>query len=255
MSLFKNEFPILEYDDSKDSVIMPDHEKLEIVITKKCVFSFLADKIDEIAKKYKAETIWSFDSITKSYPVYKINYDGIEIALMQAPVGAAASAQILDWLIFYGAREIISTGSCGNLTDITENTFLVPTQALRDEGASYHYLKPSRFVNINKKALKAIEKALMDNNLSYEEVKTWSTDGFFRETGDMVSYRINEGCNVVEMECSALAAVAEFRGAIWGEILYTADSLSDLANYDQRNFGRDSEEYALKLAIEAVINI
>lgn len=255
MSLFKNEFPILEYDDSKDSVIMPDHEKLEIVIPKKCVFSFLADKIDEIAKKYKAEIIWSFDSITKSYPVYKINYDGREIALMQAPVGAGASAQILDWLIFYGAREIISTGSCGNLTDIKENTFLVPTQALRDEGTSYHYLKPSRFVSINKKALKAIKKALINNSLRYEEVKTWSTDGFFRETGNMVTYRINEGCNVVEMECSALAAVAEFRGAIWGEILYTADSLSDLANYDQRNFGKDSEEFALKLAIEAVINI
>jgi len=27
----------------------------------------------------------------------------------------------------------------------------------------------------------------------------------------MVEYRINEGCKVVEMECSALGAVAEFR--------------------------------------------
>ena len=130
----------------------------------------------------------------------------------------------------------------------------MPTKALRDEGTSYHYLPPSRFVNINKKALKVIEKNLMSHNLKYEEVITWSTDGFYRETKDMVEYRINEGCKVVEMECSALAAVAEFRGAVWGEILFTADSLANVEKYDPRGFGGDSIEYALKLSLDTLLN-
>ena len=186
MTIFKNQYPILEYDDSEKSIILPNHENLELDLPKKCLFTFLADALDKLANSYKAHIVGKFESITKTYPIYIINYKGEEICLVQAPVGAAASAQILDWLISYGCEQIISTGSCGVLVDIDENTFLVPTKALRDEGTSYHYLPPSRFVNINKKALKVIEKTLMSHNLKYEEVITWSTDGFYRETKDMV---------------------------------------------------------------------
>ena len=41
----------------------------------------------------------------------------------------------------------------------------------------------------------------------------------------MVEYRKSEGCATVEMECAALAACAQKRGAVFGQILYTADSL------------------------------
>ena len=53
-------------------------------------------------------------------------------------------------------------------------------------------------------------------------------DGFFREMKEKVAYRKSEGCSVVEMECSALAACAAFRSATWGMLLYTADSLADV---------------------------
>ena len=204
MTIYKNNIPILEYDDSKKSIIMPDHEKLQLKLPRKCLFTFLGDALDRLAKEYNATCISTFKSITKYYPVYIIEYRGEEICLMQAPVGAAASAQILDWLIAYGCDEIISTGSCGTLVDISENTFLIPNLALRDEGASYHYLAPSRYVKINKKALRAIERTLSEHNSKYQEVMTWTTDGFYRETRDMVEYRMYEGCKVLEMECDSL---------------------------------------------------
>jgi nucleoside phosphorylase len=68
-------------------------------------------------------------------------------------------------------------------------------------------------------------------------------------------YRKEEGCSVVEMECSALAACAQMRGVIWGEILFTADSLADIDKYDERNWGGDSFKYALKLCLDTLINI
>lgn len=255
MTIFKNEIPILEYDNDIKSIIMPNHASLEIKLPNKCLFTFLGEALDRLAENYKARIITTFDSITKVYPIYIIEYRGEEICLVQAPVGAAASAQILDWLISYGCKQIITTGSCGTLVDIDENTFLVPYKALRDEGASYHYLPPSRLVNINQLALAAIEKTLTEHNLKYEEVMTWTTDGFYRETSEMVKYRVDEGCKVAEMECSALAAVAKFRDALWGQILFTADSLSDVEKYDPRGFGEDSIEYALKLGLDTLINI
>ena len=57
------------------------------------------------------------------------------------------------------------------------------------------------------------------------------------------------------MECSALAACAQMRGIVWGEILYTADTLHDVENYDERNWGGDSKAYALELCIESVLRI
>lgn len=255
MGLIKNEIPILEYDTNPISVIMPNHEQLGIKLPKRCVYAFLGEQVDDFAQVNNAKVVCEFDSATKQYPIYTVNYKGEEICLVQAPVGSAPSAQILDWLISHGVENIISTGSCGVLVDIPENYFLIPASALRDEGASYHYLPPSRYVGINREALNAIESTLGEHNLDYKEVMTWTTDGFFRETRELVDYRIEEGCSVVEMECSALSAVAQFRGAIFGQILFTADSLANVEKYDPRGFGIDSYNFALKLCFESVCKI
>ena len=91
--------------------------------------------------------------------------------------------------------------------------------------------------------------------MKYQKVVTWTTDGFYRETREKVAYRKQEGCETVEMECAALAACASLRHAIWGCILFTADTLADPEKYDERNWGKDSFEIALKLCLDAVINI
>ncbi len=255
MSIIKNEIPILEFDSEQTAVINPGRKDLGLKLPEKCVFAFLGEYIDEYASKSETIKVSEFQSMTKIYPIYVTKYKGEEITLCQAPVGSAASAQILDWLIGYGVRKIISAGSCGSLEDFSESTFLVPCKALRDEGASYHYAPPSRFMEINEKARYAIKETIAEHGMKYGEVITWSTDGFFRETKEKVAYRKSEGCSVVEMECSALAAVASFRGATFGMILYTADSLADVDKYDARNWGGNAYEYALTLCLDAVLKL
>ena len=92
------------------------------------------------------------------------------------------------------------------------------------------------------------------HEIPFETVKTWTTDGFFRETKDMVKYRLSEGCAVVEMECAALAACARKRGAKYGQFLFTADSLANVHEYDARDFGGDSHEKALLLGLDILRN-
>lgn len=255
MSILKYEIPILEFDTEKTAVIDPTHEKLDLKLPKKCVFAFLGEYIDEFARKTGARKVSEFVSATKYYPIYITKYKGEEITLCQAPVGAAPAAQILDWLIGYGVREIISAGSCGALDAFPESTFLVPRKALRDEGTSYHYAPPSRFMEISERARKAIAETILEHGMKYQEVVTWSTDGFFRETREKVAYRKSEGCSVVEMECSALAACAALRSATWGMILYTADSLADVEKYDMRSWGGNAYEYAMTLCLDAVVKL
>ena len=255
MAIIKNEIPLLEFDTEKTAVLDPTHEKINLNLPKKCVFAFLGGYIDEYASKTDTRQVSTFVSATKEYPIYITKYRGEEIVLCQAPVGSAPATQILDWLIGYGVREIISSGSCGALEKFPESTFLVPNKALRDEGTSYHYAPPSRFMEICKRARKAIEDTIREHGMKYQEVITWSTDGFYRETKEKVAYRKSEGCSVVEMECSALAACADFRGVTWGMILYTADSLADVDKYDERNWGGNAYEYALTLCLDAVVKL
>ena len=255
MSIIKNEIPILEFDTEQTAVIEPTHEKLNLILTPKCVFAFLGAFIDTYARKTGARKVAHFVSATKEYPVYVTEYKSEEIVLCQAPVGAAPAVQFLDWLIGYGVREIISAGTCGCLEAFPESTFLVPYKALRDEGTSYHYAPPSRYMEISERARKAIGETIREHGMHYQEVTTWSTDGFYRETREKVAYRREEGCSVVEMECSALAACTAFRGVTWGMILYTADTLADVDRYDQRNWGSNAYQYALTLCLDAVMKL
>lgn len=251
MSLIKNEIPILEYDAQPRAVLMPRREG-EAAFPEKAVFAFLSDEVDRFAAAQQAQRLEEFETITKRYPVYRLTHQAQDICLCQAPLGSAAATQLLDFLLCNGVEQVIATGSCGALVDFPENHWLIPTQALRDEGASYHYLPPSRTVSIHAGAIEAIKRALTQNQIPYTCCQTWTTDGFFRETADMVAYRREEGYRVVEMECAALAACAQFRGATFGQILFTADSLADAEAYDARGWGYESWSLALKLALDSV---
>ena len=94
-----------------------------------------------------------------------------------------------------------------------------------------------------------------NTNTNYQKCKTWTTDGFYRETKEMVEYRKAEGYSVVEMECASLAACAEFRNIVFGQLLFTADSLANIELYDTRNWGNDTFALAMNLAMDAAAEI
>lgn len=248
--MYTENLALLEYDSAPSAVIERDHEKLQVVFPEIAVFAFTGDTVDEYAKENHAEILAYFESITKRYPIYKLNHNGMELCLVAAPCGAAPAVQIMDWLTGYGVKKILSTGSCGILKDYPKGTFLVPKKAVRDEGTSFHYLPPSRYVDLNQKMVDKILQYFSRHNIAHETCLAWTTDGFFRETADKVNARKKEGCGTVDMECSALAACAEFRGVEFGQFFFSADSLHDLDNYDERDWGQSSLMPALILALD-----
>ena len=234
MPLVKHDYPVLEYDTASKAVFQPGNGKK--CFPAKAVFAFLGDEVENYAHTHDGIQIDEFESATRRYPIYECLYNQEKICLCPAPVGSAAAVQVLEYLIAGGVTKIISVGSCGVLEDIPENRFLIPVSALRDEGTSYHYLPPSREVEISKAGINAIESALSQKNIPYWEVKTWTTDGFYRETVEMVQYRKEEGCQVVEM-------------------LFSADTLADPHKYQEREWGKTSISIALELALDAVLSV
>lgn len=252
MALIKAEFPILERDTEATAVIMPNPNG-KFKAPKKAVFAFLGDTVAEYAEALGAEQIGSCETVSKTHPFYLLEYRGQQICLSEAPLGAAAAVSVLEELIAGGVEQIIATGTCGALVDFPENEFLIPVEALRDEGISYHYLPPSRSIATDSTLNDRMVETLTSKGLCCELVKTWTTDAFYRETPEMVAYRKEEGCQVVEMECSALAACASFRQVRFGQLLFTADTLADTSCYEERGFGRSAFSLALELALECCV--
>jgi uridine phosphorylase len=164
---------------------------------------------------------------------------------------------LVEYLMSYGVAKIILNGGCGVLVDIPEGELIIPISALRDEGVSYHYLPPSREIEIDRDVVSLIKETLSKKAVSFIESKVWSTDGFFRESRDMINYRREEGCTTVEMECAAMAAVAKFRRGKFGAILYAGDTLADFDHYDEREWVNNeiARKASFSLSLEASVKL
>lgn len=246
--IHRHTIPILEYDDNPRAVIMNDRH--DVVLPRRAVFAFLGDTVDTYAGSVGAEILEVYSTISRDTNIYRIRHKGEELCLCRAPLGGSAAVQLMDFLLGHGVKQIIAAGSCGALAALPENAFLIPAKALRDEGASYHYLPPARYVHTSEAVRSVIKEVLTAQELSWAECVTWTTDGFYREAEELVAYRREEGCLVVEMECASLAACAQFRGAEFGQLLYTADSLADAKHYDARDWGEKSAMPALMLCLD-----
>lgn len=173
----------MEYDFDSTEILKSNHGAEQLTLPEKCVFAFLGDTIDSYAAETGAAVAEHFETITKTYPIYVVKNDGEEFCLCQAPLGAPAAAQFMDCLIACGCRKIVTAGSCGVLTEMAENEFLIPTKALRDEGTSYHYLPAARYAEPASEAVQAIEKTFRALGLPFRECITWTTDGFSEKQG------------------------------------------------------------------------
>ena len=109
---------------------------------------------------------------------------------------------------------------------------MIPTESYRDEGTSYHYAQASDYIK-NKNA-NIVAKFMESKDLPYILGKNWSTDSFYRETENNIAKRKADGCISVEMECSAMQAVCDFRNLNLYYFLTSGDLL-DAPEWDERH--------------------
>ena len=108
---------------------------------------------------------------------------------------------------------------------------MVPTEAYRDEGTSYHYAPAADYVTV--KNTDVVAAFMEENGLPYVKGKTWTTDAFYRETVNNFEKRKADGCISVEMECAAVQAMCDFRGLDL-YVFFTGGELLDAPKWEMR---------------------
>jgi uridine phosphorylase len=144
-------------------------------------------------------------------------------------VGAPAAAVMLEELIAFGARRFISVGTAGSLqADLPPGSLVLCDSAFRDEGTSYHYLPGGGPVYPSESLTGALSRALESKGLAFRKGPSWTTDAIYRETSSEVLLHAGRGALVVEMEASALFAVARFRSCLIAACFSVSDTLAEL---------------------------
>ena len=226
-SLVNLPYPILEYDPAPDAMIEPKRVIKPRDVPEHCVVCFFKEVLDKVVIEHQARVLVDNKWEDGPHPLYEINYKDSRLAFFHPGVGGAISANLLEEVIAFGCQKFIVCGGCGVLEKgFAVGHLVVVSGAVRDEGVSYHYLPPNREVKANPAGVSALEAALRQQKVPYRVGKTWTTDAPYRETLAKIAARKAEGCLTVEMEAASMMAVAQFRGAVLGQVLYAGDDLS-----------------------------
>ena len=249
-----------EFDFDKSAVIEPwfVHQPVE-GFPETVISIFHHTLFQKIAEFLGGELVAGTKDVDGHWPVYEVQYKGKRFALYKARLGAPACVGSFEDIIPMGAKRIIVLGNCGVLDKSIEDCgIIIPTKAIRDEGTSYHYAPASDYIDVNKKYIPEFIQVLEEFGYPYVTGTTWTTDAFYRETRDKVNRRKQMGAICVEMECSAMQAMCDFRGVEFFQFLYAGDNL-DHSTWDPRSLSgtsrlEDKEKIAL-LAFELAVKI
>ncbi len=225
-----NILPLLMFCDDKDEFTsakrfaehFPDHfinvENIKKLNIHRCYIIFYDNpKQSKFLKTLELIYVYHAGSCSTNVFLYR----NALVAIAQ--LGGPAAVGLMEELSVFGIDEFIAIGSAGCLDDDIKNKLVVVTKAIRDDGASYHYLKPATYVATSSELNKELETYLKKNNLDYTKSITWTNDGFYRETNKKIKLAKELGAKTVEMECASWAACARFRNFKFSQILYFSD--------------------------------
>ena len=206
-----------------------------------------------------AEQIAEMKCASQRFPVYKVRYKDVELALYMSGVGAPLCVGSQEEIYALGVECLVLFGTCGVLDrNISDCAVILPTAAMRDEGTSYHYAPPSDEIAVNIHHGDLFLSLMEELKLPCVRGKCWTTDSMYRETREKTARRKESGCVCVDMECASVASVAQFRGKEALHFFYAADNL-DSAEWDERslsNFANlEEKDRIAMIALEAARRI
>jgi len=191
---------------------------------KYCILGFYPALIQLCKRRYTASTL---DFMDRGHPYLLFRYQGVPVGFVYPGIGSPQASAVLDVTFALGAEACIFIGSSGALTDgFRSGDVVLPVRAVRDEGTSFHYDVPGRYAFPDSGLVDAVRNALRRKGIRFREGTTWTTDGVYREIPSKIRRLKDEGCLTVDMEASALFAVARHYGRKIAGIFLASDSVS-----------------------------
>ena len=146
--------------------------------------------------------------------------------------GSPMVIELAEELAVMGAKKMILMTWGGTLqADLNPGDIVVCNRAIRDEGASHHYLPPAKYVDADGSLVHELVEAIRGRGARGTQCTvgvTWTTDAPYRETRAEVMQYQAEGVKTVEMESAGLFTVGQVRSVQTASVVIGMDSLASL---------------------------
>jgi uridine phosphorylase len=230
--------PLLDDDLGEPGIFEAQALHEPIDIPGAAVLCFFNELLEQLHAEGELEVVYTLRSEIGRNPVYVYEVDRRRVVVAHPGVGAPLAAAVTEELAALGVRTFAACGGAGALVDdLALGHVMVVDSAVRDEGTSLHYARPTRVINADARGVEIFRGVLDETEIPYFVGRTWTTDAIFRETRSRVKRRIDEGCQMVDMESSAFMAVAQYRGLRFAQALYAGDSLAG-DTWDSRSWDK-----------------
>ncbi|SFM73331.1 nucleoside phosphorylase [Thermodesulforhabdus norvegica] len=145
-------------------------------------------------------------------------------------LGAPQAVMVLEKAVALGVRDVVALGWCGSLQESVKiGDVVVPIGFFSEEGTSSHYpVVEAEKIGVAAGAGLSCLKILEKRRIPIHRGVVWTTDAPFRETVGKVLFYKQKGVLAVDMESSALARGASYRGVNLLIILIVSDHLYTL---------------------------
>lgn len=169
-------------------------------------------------------------------------------------IGAPMTVSEVEKLVYLGVDTLVNLGWAGGLDDDHgPGSVVLSTRAIRDEGASYHYLPDGEEATPSEELFGELEGGLNTSDVSYDKGVTWTTDAPQRETVRELNVMREEGVLAVDMELSAVFAVAAYRDVDAAGLF----CISDVLRHDswEQHFEHEQTRKTMKTVFNTVLGV
>lgn len=151
--------------------------------------------------------------IVRSQQLYPVTETVGYVPVHKWGMGAPISATVTENVIAAGAEAVILLGGGAGLRkDIDTDAAILPTNSVRDEGVSYHYIPSEEPVTPTELLVDSLDESLSTAGFDTLRGTTWTTSAFYRETIPEIEHYRSEGVVTLDMESAAIWAVCQYRG-------------------------------------------
>ncbi len=190
----------------------PGQFKKQIILTN---FDYYIERFDRLyGSKY-----------TKGSAMSVVHSDKNDVSIIDFSIGSPTAALIVELLSTVEPRAVLLLGMTGGLhRSLKVGDFVIPTAAIRDEGASKHFMPPQVPALPTFKIQKFVSQKIVENGYDYRTGVVHTTDYRFWEFDQEFKEELRgERALAIDMECATLFVTGFVSKVPIGALLLVSD--------------------------------
>jgi len=196
----------------------------ELALPERAIVVFDSGDLKRVLNKKKHRLIDAWLNFRWIYRIEESN-----TVITRSYFGGPNIAALVEELAAFGVKEFVIWGYAGGIDDrLMIGDIITAKGALKEDGASYHYIDVDKAANddfVYTDWFEAWEGHAKDRG--FREGIIWSCDAIYRETREKVRKYRETGISAVEMEVASFYAVCTFKRVKGIAFLVVSDLLRD----------------------------